>query len=371
MTTSRRHLSTLFILPLIWLVIACDSSPTEPPEEECMRTASDMDVGGVRTLHSFSAGDSPEGIAVDCAGNLYIGVRNGVTSRVDILRADGQQEVYAMLPDQGEGGTGVLGLLVDEDGLLYAAHGARNGVGGIYTITPDRQVNRIAGSEGMMLPNSVALSDDGTLYATDSFGPSTVFVPGGGCEVAGDCGFLWRLDEDGVMRQWLSHPVFDSYENPGAPITVPGPNGIAFYPPSTLYVANTSGGMVVAVDLLADGTGAPRVHAQNLGLLATLDGIAVDAGGVIYGVMASANAEELGAPPVPAVARVLTDGSVESMDADVAQFDTPTSLTFGAGARAGTSLFIVNAALFGPGTNGPGAGVVEMNTGAEGLIFNQ
>jgi sugar lactone lactonase YvrE len=224
---------------------------------------------------------------------------------------------------------------------------------GVYRVSKDGlTVERLPGSEQIAFANALTFDDDGNLYATDSF-----------------TGKIWQYPEGGSFTEWLQHPLLESVPVPGAPVAIPGVNGIAFYPPNKLYVANTSQFSITRIYIEDDGSAGAveSVVPFDFGLFA-VDGIAVDAHETIYGVLAPANAEETGAPPVPPVVTVdPATGTVAVLIADASNFDTPTSLAFGIGGAWGRkTLYVANAALYGPVTNGPGSGVVEVYAGIPG-----
>lgn len=331
-------------------------------------------IGYAGPVVDYDLPDSPEGIAFDAHGAMYVGVRNGSSSRIDRITADGARAVFAELPDQQRGSPGVLGLVFGPDGTLFAAHPTGDpGTHGVYRIPREGDPERIAGSGAVVFPNALAFDARGNLYVTDSFGPASILEPGGGCTESARCGALWKLEPGGSFLLWLRHPLFDSAELAGAPIPVPGANGVAYYESEetgpALFVANSSMSMVVRIPVQNDGSPGPAEAYAGGFELATVDGLAVDSLGNVYGVMAGAGAEEAGAPPVPAVTRIRADGSLEAVVpfAVDTPFDAATSLAFGVGPRAHASVFVVNAALYGPLPNNPGPGVVEVRVGVPGF----
>ncbi|MFQ5569996.1 MAG: SMP-30/gluconolactonase/LRE family protein [Rhodothermales bacterium] len=317
--------------------------------------------GQMETILSMPAGESLEGIALDKRGTIYVGNRrNDETGRIsEILRItpDGVVSVFATLPTAAPEAIGVLGLVTDASGNVYAAHVTQDpATHGVYRINSTGSVvERLAGSEALIFPNALTFDARGTLYATDSFG-----------------GAVWRYGRGGTFTRWSQNGLLAAVPVEGAPFPIPGANGIAFFPPNTLYVANTSQFSISRIRIAPDGSaGDAEVVAQGLDLF-SIDGIAVDVHENVYGVLAASNAEETGTPinPVPPLVKVNTrSGGVTAVLQDMSAFDAPTSLAFGRGRSDQQSLFIANSALFGPLTNGPGAGVVQMGVGVRGFPF--
>lgn len=316
--------------------------------------------GTVSTLWSLPMGDSPEGMALDKSGNIYVSVRRTVgadrISQIVRITPGGEITLFASLPTANAGATGALGLVVTPKGTIYVAHNTDDPTThGVWWISPDGEaMGHIAGSEQLVFPNALTFDARGTLYVTDSFG-----------------GAVWRYGKDGSFTPWLQHPLLEAVPVPGSPIPIPGANGIAFFPPNKLYVANTSQFSLVRIFIAPDGSASDvEVIAQGLALL-SIDGIAVDVHENVYGVLAASNAEETGTPinPVPPLMKIdPASGVVTSVvaPADFDAFDAPTSLAFGTGSRDRKSVFIVNSALFGPISNGPGPGMVEVAIGIPG-----
>jgi sugar lactone lactonase YvrE len=134
-------------------------------------------------------------------------------------------------------------------------------------------------------------------------------------------------------------------------------------------VANSSQFSITRVYIDDDGSSGPVESVVPFDfLLMAVDGIAVDVHENVYAVLGAANAEETGSPPVPGVVKIDPfTGLVTPLIPDWTHFDVPTSLAFGSGGDWGRKhLFVANAALLGPVTNGPGSGVVEVYAGVPG-----
>jgi sugar lactone lactonase YvrE len=319
--------------------------------------------GEVSPVLEFASPNSPEGIAVDKRGNIYVGVRfydfSGMVTRSEILklRRNGRVSVFANLPDiagvpaiDPAVGNGVLGLAADDDGNIYAAFDSRvDATKGIYRV--DRKGNnltRLTGSEGMIFPNFLTFDDDGNLYASDSFGGSIWRFP----EPEDDdevAGALWVQDEG------LLEPTF--VDIPGFGI-LPGINGIVFFPPNHIYAANTDKSLIARVDIGSDGDAETP---QFVAGVPFPDGLAVDKNGDVYAVI----------PPhallgLPAVVKIdQANFSFIPIVIDPTGFDVPLSLVFGRG-KSKRNVFVTNGELFGPGF-GAGPNVLEVGIGVKGF----
>jgi sugar lactone lactonase YvrE len=204
-------------------------------------------------------------------------------------------------------------------------------------------------SKQMTFPNALTFDSRGNLYVTDSFG-----------------GSIWRFDRDGQGELWVQHEVLQSGDNPVG-LVLPGANGIAFFPPNNLYVANTSLGMLVHITINPDGSpGSVEVAAHDPWKLLSIDGIAVDVHGIVYGVLPGYLVTE-SSPVVKIDPETGEFTGVVSDQQAVAQFDIPLSLAFGSGARDKQSVYVANGALefdFIPPVAGPG--VVQVGVGVPG-----
>lgn len=262
-----------------------------------------------------AAGEFPEGVAVDAAGNLYVSL--AVTGEIRRIASDGTQSTLHRF-DPGSAGLGVLGLAVDRSGTVYAAvPSTAPSAHGVWAITASGVATRLPGSEAISFPNGIARDRAGTLYVTDSIG-----------------GAIWRVPDGGMAERWLAHPTLTgtgALNGPSAPI---GANGIAL-DGSRLLVANTDRKSVVDVPIERSGPGAPRVVRTFTGALAFLDGIAADTAGNAYVLVAGENAlvklDRSGQATVVADAE---DG-----------LNIPTSLAFGQSGSDRRTLFVTSFSL--------------------------
>lgn len=358
----------LILVPLLLLVgctadsitdVADEETLTRVEEEALETTPEEMahwktPVGTVTPVFALPDGESPEGIAMDRRGNMYVGVRTWLPDRVEskILRVSkhGKRTVLATLPASAAGTWGILGLTTDRRGNVYAAFVSGDPeTQGVYKVSRNgSRVERLAGSEQIETPNALTRDARGNLYVTDSY-----------------AGKIWRYGRDRVFREWLDHPVLDPVPVPGALFQPPGANGIVFYP-GKLYVANSSQFIISRVRINRDGS-AGEVEVVAGGLI-FVDGIVVDVKENIYGVLATANQEEIGAPSVPPVVKANPHtGEVVPVLEDESAFDAPTSLVFGRTWGHRRSVYVVNSALLGVFPTNPGPGVVEVFVGVPGF----
>ena len=276
------------------------------------RAASD-DVGSVTTLRSYDAdaGELPEGLAVDKRGAIYLTMP--FIGELRRVAPDGSETVVAQLPIGN--GPGALGLAVSAPGDLYAGVATSDpATQGVYRVTPDGVVSRVPGSEAIDFANGLAFGDRGTLYVTDS--------------IAGE---VWRIPRDGPAELWVADPLLEG--DGSAPLPFPvGANGIAYHH-RTVYVTNTELGSIVAIPVLPDGTAdEPRLVVQDAAL-GGADGVAIDVHGNLYVAVIAQST----------IVRVTPDGSTIDVLADSADhLDYPSSVAFGSGRGARTTLYAVN-----------------------------
>jgi hypothetical protein len=350
----KKILAVLFV-PALALLGLWSATATMKKETNAM-SKKVIDAGKVELIMSFEVGDSPEGIAFDSKGNLFVGNRHpkpeGRSPQILKSIPDGSWSVFATLPltvhPQAES---LLGLVTDAQGSVYAAlHSMDAATQGVWKVDENGVVKHLAGSEQIQFPNGLAFDARGSLYVTDSFGAA-----------------IWRMDREGHWQLWVKNdllkPNLDGF--PGMPL--PGANGIAFFPPDQLYVANTGLGLIARIQILADGSpGEVTVVAQDAALL-TVDGIAVDVKGDIYAVIAGSAV--IGNLPLVKVDR--STGVIAPLvfeEDDLNRFDFPLSIAFAAGPWDQKTVFITNGDLPIPTPkDGPGPGVIQVGVGERGF----
>jgi sugar lactone lactonase YvrE len=327
--------------------------------------------GEAQIIQTLPAGDNPEGIAFDGAGNLYFSNRRieaGLrVSRVMKIDTGGQITTLATLGASAASSQAVLGLEYAH-GYVYAAYASfdptTHGVWRVDANTGTAQ--RLAGSVAIFMPNGLAFDPSGRLYVTDSA-----------------AGKVWRFPKNPITNPcavWSANVLLTPV-GPHPILPPVGANGIAFYPDATnaakpatghFYVANTQRGLVARIPLLTDGSaGAVQLVAASPKLL-SIDGIAMDSRGNVYGVIAgfavlpvlfgihtSAIVRvEPNAPPAERVVPIPTDGT---------KFDFPLSIAFGRGQRDQRSVFVTSGDLFSMVFPiGPGPGIAQAGVGITG-----
>ena len=312
----------------------------------CIATALSLALASPLTVGlPFTAGESPEGIAFDRRGTMYVSNRRmaGAFKVSEVLHVgrDGRREIAATLdPAVATAAPGVLGLATDDIGNVYAALASFNvATHGIWRIDPrDGSRERLEWSQSITFPNALTFDPGGNLYVSDS------------------AGAIWRFPRQGVGARWIQDALL-APANPQDPRLPPvGANGIAFAAPNLIYVANTQRGLIARITIEPDGRAGPlEVVGRSLSLL-TIDGIAVDTRGRIYGVVPGAAA--LGTDPLVTVDTVT--GAVRAIAVDPNVFDTPLSVALGRGSRDHQTLFITNGDVpIVPG--GPGPGIVYLS----------
>lgn len=276
------------------LLAACsarDPAVANPPAVTPVPAASEDSgipaAGAATIVASFdvSAEELPESIAVDGTGNIYLSMAPlGEIWKLD--RSGAFQEIVATFPT-APGLFGLSGIRFDAEGNLYVANSAdHEEARGVWKISPSGDMERIAGTSGIPLPNDVAIAPEGTLYITDSA-----------------TGAVWRSRAGGAAEMWVQDEALEGTGAFGLPVPI-GANGIVVVQGSGMFsgsgsagasasglvVANTEKGQVVYVPILQDGSaGQATVVAADPEFLFGLDGLAVDSRGTVYGAVNAAN----------------------------------------------------------------------------------
>jgi sugar lactone lactonase YvrE len=282
-----------------------------------------------------AAGEFPESITTDKAGDLYVSMF--VLDQIRRIDATGAQTVFARLPR----GATPAGVKLDASGTLYvAATGFNLATGqtdpttrGVYRVGRDGSAQRIPGTDAIAFPNDLAFDNRGNLYVTD---------PAGGA--------VWRIDRNGAVVRWADDPLLHGTgELLGFPY---GANGIAFTH-GRLIISNTERGLLVAIPIEPTGeAGSPTVVTSSP-LLIGADGIALDAHGNVYCAVNGQNT----------LVTVRVDGSIGLLATADDGLDSPSSVAFGTGERDHQSLFVVNFAV---GSPAPTPGVLKLTVGVPG-----
>lgn len=310
--------------------------------------------GFVEVVSGFdaSAAELPEGVARDRKGNTYVtlgppfftGVGYGAVVKVD---ANGSRTTLAEFPE----GPAPAGVITDWFGHVYFALPDPFGPAerpdvGVHRVKRRGETERIAGTEQMMLPNGLALGRRGALFVSDSI-----------------LGEIWRIprwarlgfDSSGV-GPWLTHVLLTGCGAVGA-------NGIVFYR-GDLLVANSDRGLLLRVPIERDGRpGEPVIVAGDEDCddddeLYSLDGIAVDRRGDVYGALVLENR---------LVKIDQRTGDVVSVLDESDGLWNPASVAFGASWRDRDRLYITNYAVLPPiPPANLGPAVLAFDAGASG-----
>ena len=247
-----------------------------------------------------SANEYPEGIAIDHQGNAYLSMV--FAGKIKKVTLQGIASDFAQIPDNW-----LLGMTFDHKGNLMVL-----GSSGVWKVTPAGVATLFATIPDHYFINDLAADNRGNLYVTDSFRYA-----------------IWKVDAHAQVTLWCTDPLLQG-ANTIFPNTL-GPNGIRFTEnKKTLYVANTSAGSLLAIDVLPDGSAGPaRVIVKDPSLVGA-DGIEIDHAGNTY---ISVNIQDR-------ISRVTPKGELSTVVEDDI-LATPTALAFGRG-RDSRSLFICN-----------------------------
>lgn len=302
---------------------------------------------------SLPEGSRPEGIAVDRSGSAFLAnrqFREGQPTINQILRlTSGTAVEFASLPASDPGAEGLLGLTVDPAGNIYAAFASFDANHGVWRVSRDgTSIERVPGSEAIGFPNALTFDPRGNLYVTDSFR-----------------GAIWRSHRGGPFSIWAEDPLLAPLPDDPVGFPLPGANGIAFYPPDTLYVANTELGLIASVQIDPDGTAGSVDAVTTPFAVPTVDGIAMDVRGQIHAVLPGFSL--FGGSPLVRIDPVNGAVTPTVVSADASRFDTPLSVAFGGGAEWHVkTVLVTNGDL--PGVQeGPGPGVVQVAVDVPGF----
>ena len=353
---------------MILLALLPALAPAAPPVTYTISTfagGAECGDGGPATRAQLG---SPEGLAQDHAGNLYIA--DAVDHRVRRISPAGIITTVAGngYPGfRGDGGpaqaaqlNSPYGLAVDGAGNLYIAD---LGNARIRKVSPDGIIDTIAGGgvAGLTLsqPRNVALDAGGNLYLSD-FGNHRVLriSPARGVSIVAGAGLAGSIDDGASVQATL------------APLRSPA--GLAVDSSGALYIADSGNHRVRKI---VDGW-MTTIPVPN-GLLNTPTGLALDAAGALY---VAAKGSGLVLKLTPALARIAGNGiagySGDGGPAILASLTGPRDLAFDAAgnlyvadARAGLkysvgvvrrisapgmiTTFAAGAAFRSPGDGGP------------------
>jgi sugar lactone lactonase YvrE len=286
-----------------------------------------------------SAGQNPEGIAIDRNGAIYV----SVSPLGDVWRlppGSVQPQPFGHIDGIVPGRDfGVLGLTLDVHRNVYAAvQSADPAANGVWRF--DRRTGEgthVPGSEAIAIANGLAFDKHGNLFITDS-----------------RTGAIWKVARQGGSAGiWLQDAALTGDGSLGLFL---GANGIA-YRHGVFTVTNTERRTVLQISKVGGEPG-------QISVVATLpagdnpDGIALDVHGDAFVAMNLANA----------IGRVTPTGALDVV-ASGDPLDFPSSVAFGTARGGRTTLFGVNFSigeLFGlPPVHRPG--VWELDAGVPGV----
>jgi sugar lactone lactonase YvrE len=283
-----------------------------------------------------SAGQNPEGIALDRVGDVFVSV-SPLGDLWKIPAGSTTPQPFGHVDGIVAGRDfGLLGLAVDVQGNVYgavqSADPAANGVWRFDRTTGD--ATRLPGTQAIGIANGLAFDRRGNLYVTDSA-----------------AGAIWRIPRGGTASVWLQDPALtgDGSLQLGVPL---GANGIAFRN-GRLTVTNTERRTILSI---------PTWDPSAIHVVATLadnpDGVAMDVHGNAY---VAINLEDL-------IVRVSPAGSVDAI-ASGDPLDFPSSVAFGTARGGRRTLYGVNfsiSEIFGR-PPGFGPGVFTIDVGVPGM----
>lgn len=281
------------------------------------------DAGTVETVALFDPAklETPESIAIDVKGNIYISL--ALTGEIRKIAPDGTQSTLALLPIGppltfcGPFFNAVTGITLDRHGNLYASVVSCDPESrGVWRIsTEDGSAELLATLPLASIANGIVWRR-GYVYVADSSLPR-----------------IWRVPEDGGAAEvWIEDPLLAGVLAPGMPL--PGANGLQLFR-NELYVANSSQETILAIPFEPDGSaGDIRLHAV-MPAGAGCDDFALDVHGSIYCTT----------DPTNLLVRVDPDGTTEILLTAADGLDGPTAATFGRTGADRFNLYITNAAF--------------------------
>jgi len=258
--------------------------------------------------------DAPESVVIDHQGNKFISM--SLTGEIRKIAVDGTQSTHALLPngvfsftppDPPNGGMTAMAL--DNDGTIYVNLVASDPANrGVWAVAPNGSIRMLAQLPANALPNGIARRHD-VLYIADSV-----------------LGVVWKVPTGGgAATVWVDDPLLKPII-PG----LPGANGLQIFH-NEVYVANSSQGSIVAIEINPDGTaGAIRIHATGV----PCDDFAFDLQGNLYATT----------DPFNTLLRVAPDGSITTLLTAADGLDGPTAVAFGRAGADNFNLYICNAA---------------------------
>jgi hypothetical protein len=296
-------------------------------------TRADTGVGPVSTVYAFDAskGEFLEGLAIDKAGNVYVGL--AFLGEIWKFTPDGTPSLFATL-DIGQFGGALIGLAFDDEGTLYACNVSNvAGTHGIWKVDRLGRATLFAaldplshpeatpltpfppfGSPALQygFPNGMAFDEHENLYVGDSA-----------------LGLIWKITKSGKATVWLQDPLLDVTSPDGF-----GANDIEF-DRGILFVSNLQQGSVVRIKVSEQGRRPlAEVFVQDPSLIGA-DGLAFDVRHNLY--MANDVQNTL--------VRIDPDGKITTLATTGSGLDYPASTSFDQSRGQRTVLYFTNAGL--------------------------
>jgi sugar lactone lactonase YvrE len=293
----------------------------------------------------YARGQLPEGIAIDADDNIYVSVgypfwfaEDEGFGEIWQIDPDGNISVLASFP----GGPSASGLVISPFLNLYYAYPNPMDpeTNGVYQLDVGKnEPQRLPGSENIGLANCLVINP-ANMYVSDSA-----------------LGAIWRIPRGGTAELWLQEELLAGCDPETSPI---GANGVALWG-SSLYVANTSRGLLAQVPILGDGTagdleivvGDSDCDPENDALYG-IDGIAISDNGIVFAPLVMQHK----------LVRIdLQDGSYSVVLTDEDGLYNPASIVFGSHGDE-RSIYMTNFALLPPEPDGSlGPGVLKYDVG--------
>lgn len=282
---------TLSLLPLIILFTAACTNKNGPDGSKAVPMVTTFAgsgawgaANGIGTSSSFSG---PAGVAVDAAGNVYVAdLGNDMIRKIS---PDGAVTTLAGAGAQGSAnGTGTsasffepMGVAVDAAGNVYVGDQSNNL---IRKISPAGVVTTFAGS-------GVEGSADGMGTAASFSHPLGLAVDAAGNVYVADCvnNLIRKISPEGMVTTYAGSGTQGSANGIGTAASFRGPYGVAVDALGNVYVADNGNYQIrkISPDRLVTtvaGSGT-RAWADGTGTSASFSppaGVAVDAAGNIY-----------------------------------------------------------------------------------------
>ncbi|WP_374948416.1 gliding motility-associated C-terminal domain-containing protein [Mucilaginibacter sp.] len=198
-------------------------------------SGADGTADGLGILASFSA---PTGMTIDKAGNLYVTDKKGNTIRKItpaglVTTVAGKGGFAGVTNAQGEAArfNNPTGIAVDDAGFLYVADYGNNMIRGI---APDGSVRTIAGSTNPGRGVSSDADQQGT--AATFRGPSAIAVTPDGKKIfVGELSMMRTIDEDGNVLTVVGNALPGDYDGTYKGARVSQPSGMVLDAMKTLY----------------------------------------------------------------------------------------------------------------------------------------